>query len=64
MEDEFDGVLFLGNTSPTIVRLTREQCGDRAYMRMRLARMTLNVIQVRQASIDALKRYCAAVATN
>jgi hypothetical protein len=61
MEDTYDAVLFMGGTNPTLSRLTRDQCADADYMKMRLGRMALNVPQARQASIDGLKQRCAAM---
>ena len=40
--------------------LSADRCADKSYMQMRLARMALNVEQVRQASIDTLLQICAA----
>jgi hypothetical protein len=61
MEDAYDAVLFMGDKSPTMSRLTREQCADAGYMKMRLDRMALDVPQARQARIDSLKQLCAAL---
>lgn len=61
MEDQYDAVLFMGDVSPTMSRLTRDQCTDIDYMNMRLGRMALDVPQARQGRIDGLKQFCAAV---
>jgi hypothetical protein len=60
LEDEFDAMLYLGPASSmTISHLPASLCADRDYMKMRLARMALDVPQARKDRIDAFLRGCA-----
>ena len=63
MEDTFDAVLYLGPpNSMTMSRLSAALCADASYMKMRLARMEFDAVQVRKERIESLKRHCANVA--
>lgn len=63
LEDEFDAVLYLGPASTmTMSRLPASLCADQDYVKMRLARMALDVPQARKSRIDAFLRGCASVA--
>jgi hypothetical protein len=59
LEDQFDAVLFLGTRLSPIrsYGFPPALCDDAAYMKMRLARMTLNNMK---RAIDELKAFCAA----
>jgi hypothetical protein len=46
----------------TMSHLPASLCADEDYLKMRLARMALNVPQARQGMIDAFLQGCAAVA--
>jgi hypothetical protein len=60
MEEQFDALLYLGPPSGiTMSRLSKELCGDRAYMDMRIQRMTFAGML---PAIDRLKQYCASIA--
>lgn len=62
LESQFDAVIVLGRPGTLrMALLTAERCADEPYMKVRMARMALNVEQVGQASIDALRQICAAV---
>lgn len=57
MEDQFDAVLYLGPPSEiTMSQVPIALCKDRAYMEMRLQRLTL-AASARQ--LERLKQYCA-----
>jgi hypothetical protein len=61
MESQFDAIIVLGRPGTLrMASLTAERCAEEPYMKMRLARMALNVEQVRQASIADLRQICAA----
>lgn len=64
LESQFDAVIVLGPPGTLwTALLTAERCADAPYMpymKMRLARMALNIDQIRQASIDAVRQICAA----
>lgn len=55
MEDQFDGVLYLGPSRPTMTLIPASLCRDAAYMRMRLARLAATTT----TGADALKKLCA-----
>jgi hypothetical protein len=60
MEDEFDALLYLGDPgSLTMSRLSPALCADRAYVKMRLARLALSVPQARQGFTDSFLRACS-----
>jgi hypothetical protein len=64
MEDTFDAVLYLGPpSSMTMSRLSAAQCADANYMKMRLARMEFDAVQVRKERIEFLQRLCASLPT-
>jgi hypothetical protein len=58
MQDQFDGILHMGTTRPTMSMLPKRLCDDSAYMKMRLARLAL-VRNQRARPGDQLKQYCA-----
>jgi hypothetical protein len=63
LEDEFDAMLYLGPArSMTMSRLPASLCRDKDYVKMRLARMALDVPQARKGRIDAFLQGCASVA--
>jgi hypothetical protein len=63
LEDEFDAMLYLGPAgSMTMAHLPASLCADKGYMKMRLARMALDVPQARKGRIDAFLQECASVA--
>ncbi len=61
MTSQFDAIIVLGRPGELkMAALTAGRCADQSYMQMRLARMALNVEQVRRTSIYNLKQICAA----
>jgi hypothetical protein len=62
MEDQFDAVLYLGPPSDiTMSRLPAALCNDRAYMEMRLQRLTFAGLQ---RQIDRLREHCDRVSNS
>jgi hypothetical protein len=57
MQDQFDGILYMGTTKPTMSMLPKRRCDDPAYMRMRLARLAMAPDQRAQPA-EQLRRYC------
>jgi len=57
MEDQFDGVVYLGPNQPTMTLMPKSLCLDAAYMKMRIARLNA----VAPGSVDDLKKLCAAL---
>jgi hypothetical protein len=60
MEDQFDGVLYLSPSPPTMTLMPASLCRDAAYMQMRLARLA--VTSGTRGSSDpagSLKKLCA-----
>jgi hypothetical protein len=58
LQDQFDGILYMGGVKPTLQMLPKKLCDDQPYMKMRLARMALAPDQ-RARPGDQLQRYCA-----
>ena len=60
LQDQFDAVLYLGTTRPTMSRFPAALCADAEYMKMRLHRMSLGDARISGPSIAALKQICSA----
>jgi hypothetical protein len=55
MEDQFDGVVYLGPNQPTMTLMPKGLCLDAASMKMRIARLNA----VAPSNVDDLKKLCA-----
>jgi hypothetical protein len=61
LQDHFDAVLYLGAPNAmSMSRLPTSLCHDPEYMKMRLGRMQVEDVRIRQPTIDALKAFCTA----
>ena len=56
MEDQFDAVLYLSPSQPTMPLMPKSLCLDAAYMKMRLSR--LQVVSG-SAAVESMKKLCA-----
>jgi len=60
MEDQFDGILYLGPISPTLTLMPKGLCLDEAYIKMRSARLAISVSRGSTSDpVGALKKLCA-----
>jgi hypothetical protein len=60
LQDHFDAMLYLGLPSTmSMSRFPTSLCHDPVYMKMRLGRMQVEDIRIRQPTIDILKALCA-----
>jgi len=61
MEDQFDGVLYLSGSQPTMTVIPASLCRDEDYMKMRLARLNAVTLGSRGSSnlAESLKKLCA-----
>jgi hypothetical protein len=63
LEDQFDAVLYLGPRSAmTTSRFPPELCRDRAYMKMRLRRLSFEHPAISTSASETLEAYCRAQA--
>jgi hypothetical protein len=60
MEEQFDGVLYLSPSQPTMTLIPARLCRDPEYMKMRLARLTITTARTNSSDpAGSLRKLCA-----